>query len=215
MSTMSIKQVKAILSEAGVELDKITTTAEKICELHKIDMDSIKEERDSYKAQAEKATDAETKLTEASAKLKEYESKAKETEKELEELHKLRDDITAEKLTTAKTSALKKLLTEQGYGEKWHNRIIKSVDLNTVELNKDESIKGVDKLLEAIGGEWADTKETIVEVPYKTPNPPVNTNSKSFSTMSLADKMAYAEQHPTDTQVTEWLKNPTLNKEEK
>lgn len=200
------------------DLKAMGLTAEQedsIIKAHAETVSALKTQIDELTAKAGKADDLEKKLTEANTKVKEFEDKVKESEKEIADYHKLKDDLTAKEIRTAKEKALTEVLTSLNISEKWHGRIIKGEDFGAIELNKDGSIKGADKLTERIKTEWGDTIGTPVKVGYDTPKPPTNTGGNTFSGMSLADKMAYAEQHPNDNQVTEWLKNPTVTTKSK
>lgn len=177
------------------DLKAMGLTAEQedsIIKLHAETVSALKTQIDELTAKANKAEDIEKKLNEATAKVTEYEGKVKESEKEIADYHKLKDDLTAKEIRTAKEKAFTEMLSSLNISEKWHGRIIKGEDFGAIELNKDGTIKGVDKLTERIKTEWGDTIGTPVKVGYNTPNPPAN-NGKTTMTKEDIDKI-------TDTQ---------------
>ena len=183
---MTVKQVKAILSKHGLPIDSCTPAAEELCELHRVDLDSIKEERDTLKEAVEKAESNIHKVSELQTKLTETESKLKESEKEIADYHKLKDDLSAKETRTAKEKAFTDVLKGLNISDKWHARIIRGEDFGAIELNKDGTIKGADKLTERIKDEWGDTIGTQVEKGYNTPTPPANNGKTTMTKEDIA-----------------------------
>jgi hypothetical protein len=195
-------------------VESCTAAAEELCEAHKIDIESIKEERDTLKEKADKAKELETELAEAKNSLAELEKNKTEYENTAAELAKLKESIASKEAHTRKENAITAHLKSVNIPEKWHSRILKTLDFDGVELDKDGTIKNLDKLDSFIDSEWGDTKTEPFEEGYNSPKPPKTSGANAFGSMSLAEKMAFAEQHPGDAQVTEWLRNPTATNKE-
>jgi hypothetical protein len=161
-----------------------------IINAHVETVNALKAQIDELTAKANKADDLEKKLTDATTKLTETENKVKESEKEIADYHKLKDDLSAKETRTAKEKAFTDVLKGLNISDKWHARIIRGEDFGAIELNKDGTIKGADKLTERIKEEWGDTIGTQVEKGYNTPNPPANNGGK---TMTKADILAITD----------------------
>jgi chromosome segregation ATPase len=184
----SIKQVKAILANHGMPVESCTAAAEELCEAHKIDIESIKEERDTLKEKADKAEKLETELAEAKNSLAELEKAKGEYETTVAEYNKLKESITAKETRSQKETAVEGVLKTLGIGDKWYDRIKKTVDFDGIELNKDGTIKNGDKFTETIKSEWGDTIPTVTETGVKTANPPAN-GGKTTMTIEEIDKI--------------------------
>ena len=196
---------RGFLSAMGLEDDKVQT----IIEAHLEVVNGLKAQANENKDNADKVTKLETELAEAKNSLAELEKQKTEYENTAAELATLKESIAAKETKAKKESAIIAHLKALNIPEKWHTRILKTTDMDAVELDKSGNIKTLDKLDAFIDSEWGDTKGQPVEEGYQSPTPPSNSGANSFSAMSLADKMAFAEQHPNDAQVTAWLKNPT------
>jgi DNA repair exonuclease SbcCD ATPase subunit len=155
-------------------VESCTAAAEELCEAHKIDIESIKEERDTLKEKADKAEKLETELAEAKNSLAELEKAKGEYETTIAEYNKLKESITAKETRSQKETAVEGILKALGIGDKWYDRIKKTVDFDGIELNKDGTIKNGDKFTETIKSEWGDTIPTVTETGVKTANPPAN-----------------------------------------
>ena len=199
---------RKMLKAMEIDEDKIS----QIYEAHQSTIDEIAKERDSYKEELDKASaeakrlaDVEKELVKANAKLED----AKETEEKYKALQKEYDAFKAEvnekNITASKTKAYKELLTKQGIPEKYHDAIVRITDLDTVEF-KDGKIVNVKELSESIDTDLADFKVTESTHGARTPNPPSSNGGSTFEKMSLADKMAYANENPDAEEVKAWLK---------
>ena len=179
--------------------------AQKIMNGHITITDGLKDERDTYKTQAEeqgnKAADIQKQLDDIKG--------GEDYKKKYEEEHQAFEDFktkTALDAETAKVSAAyRKLLVDEGIGEKWLERVMKGTDLSGVKLDENGNLANLDELKKAIADEWGDVKTTVHEKGADVDNPPKH-DTNTFDSMSLAEKMAYANQHPTDPAVSAWLK---------
>ena len=202
--SFSIKQVKAILSTHNIPVDELDRCAEELCSRHTADLDSIKEERDGFKKDAETLASVQKELEDlkaAQAGGNAFEVKYNALK---EEFDQYKADV-ANKETAAKTrDAYKALLKETGVSEKRVDAVLKVTDLSSVKLDAEGKIEGAEELAKSIKTEWADFITTNGKTGAETANPPAN-DGNSFKDLPLADKMKYANEHPTDAAVREWL----------
>ena len=171
------------------DLKAMGLTAEQedsIIKAHAETVSALKAQIDELTAKANKVDDLEKKLTDANTKLSEAEGKVSASEKEIAEYHKLKDDLSAKETRTAKEKAFTDVLKGLNISEKWHGRIIKGENFGAIELNKDGTIKGADKLTERIKNEWGDTIGTQVEKGYNTPTPPANNGKTTMTKEDIA-----------------------------
>lgn len=184
--------------------------AEKIDEIikaHTETVDALKDERDTFKKSAEELEGVKKALTDAQAELKvfkdeDYKAKFDALKGEYDAF---KADIEQKTVKAQKEAAYTKLLKDAGINEKRIPSVVKVTDLSALEFNKDGTFKDADKLVENIKTEWADFVTTETVVGAKVPNPPQNTGGNTFEKMNLADKMKYANEHPQDNAVKEWL----------
>lgn len=199
---------RKMLKAMDIDEEKIS----QIFDAHQETIDEISKERDGYKteldtakAELKRRSDVEKELVKANAKLDE----AKGMEQKLADLKKEYDDFKAEidakNVTATKAKTYKELLLKQGIPEKYHDAIIRVTDLESVELKEGKIVNEKD-IIESIDKDWVDFKVTESKQGAKTPNPPSSNGGDTFEKMSLADKMAYANEHPDAEEVKAWLK---------
>lgn len=82
--------------------------------------------------------------------------------------------VTAKETKAAKETAYKAILNAVNIPDKWLDRVMKGVDLDTIELTEKGEIKGADKLKESIKTEWADVIGTTEQQGAEVKNPPNN-----------------------------------------
>lgn len=154
-------------------------SAEKIDEIianHTETVNALKEERDSYKDDAEKLKTTEKQLSElkkelANADTEGFEKKYNDLKKEYDDY---RADVENKATRSAKEEAYKKVLASAGVSEKRIGTVMRVSDIDSIELNKDGSIRNVDKLTESIKEEWADFIVNERQQGANTPNHPGN-----------------------------------------
>ena len=200
---------RKFLKAMELDDDKIS----QIIDAHQATIDEIAKERDSFKAEAEKFKADSEKLKSVESDLLKAEAKLEDAEKEKAKLKDLevefanyKNDVTAKATQAAKEKAFKEILKEAGISEKRFDSIIKVSDLAKIELDKDGNVKGSDKVLENIKSEWADFIVTSGTQGATVSNPPASTGGSTFEQMSLAEKMAYANENPNNAEVQAWLK---------
>ena len=198
---------RKFLSALGIDADKV----DEIISAHTETVNALKEQRDSYKDDAEKLSDVQAKLDDANKTIDTMKKEQSGDDKWKVKYDALKEDFDtfkselAEKETKAqKESAVMALLKEIGVAEKRINAVMKVTDLSEIEL-EDGNIKDVDTLKESLRTEWSDFIETKGEEGAKTPTPPDPSGGNTFEQMSVAEKMIYANEHPNDSMVREWL----------
>jgi hypothetical protein len=165
-------QVKEILSSAGVDSDHMSDAVDKIIAGHTASIEALREERDTFKAEAEKAGNAAKELEElkkASGKEDSFKVKYEAIKEEFAEYKK---GIEAEHTKQSKLDAYKALLKEVGISEKRINAVAKVADLESIKLDKEGAIEGVEDLKKALKEEWSDFIVTESEKGASTPTPP-------------------------------------------
>lgn len=133
--------------------------AQQIMDGHIAVTDSLKDERDSYKTEAEKAADLQKQLDDL--------ANGEDFQKKYEDEHKAFEDFKKQKANEAEAAkvraAYRKLLSEEGIGEKRLDSILKVTDLSKIKLDKDGGLADVDGLKKAINDEWGEFKTTVTE----------------------------------------------------
>lgn len=205
MAQFSVKQIKAVLSDAGLPVDALDKTAEDICARHSAALDSIKEERDSYKEEAAQLANVKAELE----KLKTSGDdgfKAK-YEKEHEAFEKYKAEVAHEAELNTKKAAFLEILKDAGITKDTSiAKVLKYTDLDKLgALNADGKFEEAKEILKAVKAEWPEHITTEAEHGANTPTPPSNNGGNTFEKMSLVDKMKFANEHPDDAGVKAWL----------
>ena len=177
-----------------------------IIDAHLEVVNPIKEQRDQYKADAEKLPGVTKERDDYKAELdkggEDYKAKY-DTEHQAFEDYKAQVKAEAEQARVK--AEYRKLLTEEKISEKRLDAVIRLTDFSGMKLDKDGKLENADSLRKAIQTDWADYIQTAETKGAKVDNPP-KTDTSTFDSMTLADKMAYANQHPTAPEVIGWLK---------
>lgn len=195
---------RKMLKAMSIEDEKI----DQIIEAHTETTESLKAERDKYKESAEKVSDLQSQLDKANETIKASGADTYKVKYEAikEEFDNFKKDIKNKETAKAKADAYEQLLKDAGVSEKRIPAILKVTDIASVELDADGKLKDADKLTESIKTEWSDFIQTKGVQGADIPNPPAKTETNTFDTMTLADKMAYANSHPDSPEVSAWLK---------
>lgn len=196
---------RKFLKDLGVESDAIDS----IIDEHRKTVDSLRDDLDKLNTEmaAKKETEKELEnLKKAAEENDSYKEKYEDTKKKFDEY---KQTIAGEKELTKKTDAYRKALKEAGISDKRIDSVIRLAKadgiLDGLEFDGD-NIKNHDKVLESIKESYGEYIETISKVGAPVPDPPTKTNPNTFESMTLADKMAYANEHPNAPEVTSWLK---------
>ena len=203
---------RKFLSALGIEDAKI----DEIISAHTDTVNGLKDEVEKYKADAAKLQSVQKELDAAKEAMAngdkspfkvKYEAKVEEYDELKKQFDDFKADVDAKASLAKKTEAYKKLLKDAGISEKRIDSIIKISDVQSIEFDKDDKVKNAEELTESIKSEWADFIVTQSEKGTPTPKPPENNGGNVFADMSVADKMKYANEHPADKSVIEWLAN--------
>ena len=171
-----------------------------IMEEHVSVTDALKKQRDEYKADAEKLPEVQKQL-DAFKGGEDYKAKY---EKEHGDFEAYKQKIAQDAETEKVKAAYRKLLTEEKISEKRLDAVVRLTDFSKMKLDKDGNLQDADKLRSDIKSEWSDYIQTEEIKGAKVDNPPKIDNN-TFDSMSLTQKMAYANQNPTAPEVIGWL----------
>lgn len=190
---------RQMLKAMGIEDDKI----DQIIESHTESVDGLKKLVAEYREQAEKAQELEKKVEELSNVPNDSEEWKTKFDEEHQAFEDFKAEVEAEKERSEKTNLYRDLLREVGIDDKRIEAILKVTDIDSVEVTEGE-LSGKDELAKAIKAEWAEF------IPQKrtdgaSVDDPPSTDPNVFESMSLADKMQYANTHPGDPSVVAWL----------
>jgi len=201
MTEFNRKTVKAIFESEGLEVppkDVLT----KLCDLHTqngSEKDDRIKELETSLAAAEQERDA---LKEANGDG--YKKKYEDEHKAFEDFKK---SITEEKTKAAKAAAAKAYFTEKGLTEKGINLAMAAaatiIDKLEMDGDKIKDTSALDKEMDE-GGLLNSLIPTTTTVGANVAHPPV-TVKNAFEALSLSDKMKFANEHPNDQSVKDWL----------
>lgn len=167
--------------------DDIATLTEKTAKL-----DSVQKELNAMKETAEAGKGDQSKLEVKYNALK-------------EEFENYKSDISKKETVATKQAQFKELLQSAGVQDKRIESVLRVTNLDAYELEGGK-FKDSEKIVESIKTEWADFIPAQSTVGAKVPTPPSKINTSAFATMSLSDKMKYANENPNNADVREWLK---------
>lgn len=187
------KKLKAM----GLESEQV----DQIIEDHLETVEALKEERDTYKTEAEKVKGLEDKVKELEGK-EDFETKYNDEHKAFEDYKKEQEGKVQKE---AKVKAYQELLKEAGVLEKTIPSILKATSLEEIELDKEGAIKNKEDVVKGVKEEWADFIKETKGANTSRPPETGGTNT-TFKEMSLEEKMVYANEHPNDKEVTDWLR---------
>lgn len=190
---------RKMLKAMGIEDDKI----EQILDAHTETFDSIKKERDHYKELADKLPDLQEEYNKLKAAMDDggYQEKYENEHKALEDL---KAKIALDEENRVKASLYRSILEEAGIDEKRIDSVLRVKDLKELKVT-DGKLDNESGLIESVKKEWSDfivVKDTKGADPD---TPPGTDNPTPFDKMSLAEQMAYANQHPGSQDVKNWL----------
>ena len=212
--SLSKAKVREILSKAGVDSEHMQEALTEILDGNIASVDAVKEERDRYKAEADKLPAIQKELDELKSAMAngdkspykvKYEAKVEEYDKLKKEYDDYKADIDAKAVAEQKRTAYKQLLKDAGVSDKRIDAVLKVSDVGSIELDAEGKVKDAQTLTNAIKTEWSDFIVTEGKQGAKTPNPPASNGGATFEKMSLADKMAFANENPDNAEVKAWL----------
>lgn len=199
---LSKAKVREILSTAGVDSEHMGAAVDAIIDGNVASVEALREEVAKWKTEAEKLAGVQKELDDLRASTDSEWKQKYDTEHEAFEAFKRQ---TAEQRAQAeKVELYRELLRSENVADRRIDSILRVTDFSQMVV-KDGKLDNADALREGIRTEWADfimspkTHGTPVETP------PASTPS-AFESMSLSEKMMYANEHPTAPEVQEFLK---------
>lgn len=202
----SIKQIKELLSDAGLPVDKLDSTAEEICSRHNTALDAIKEERDSLKTKADTLATVQAELD--NLKAQKDDGFKDKYEKEHADFEKYKADVAHKAELESKKTAFLEVLKDAGITKDTSiAKVLKYTDLDGEDFELDDKgkFKNAKAILKSVKDEWPEHITTDGTDGADVKHPPEHHDSSDFEKMSLADKMSYANAHPNDEAVKSWL----------
>ena len=193
MASLKMKRVLEIINDEDKSPEEKTSL---ILNEHQLVLSEIKEERDNLKEQADKAADLQKKLDDLASE--DYKTKYENEHKAFEDFKKQTEhEAQAAQIRTA----YRKLLADEGIGEKRLDSILKVTDLSKLKLDKDGNLEGIAELKKAINEEWGEFKTTVkergavVEKPLQT-GKATKTKEEIYAIKDPAERQkAIAENH--------------------
>lgn len=165
---------RKLLESMGLESDKVSS----IIDAHAETVDGLKAKIEEYKADAEKYKSTQEALDKALKELDDYKEAGGDWQKKYEAEHEAYEAFKTEQeqkeLTATKRNAYRKLLKDSGVSEKAMELILKTADVNAIEI-EDGEIKDADKHAETIKKEYADFIVSTHTSGSNTTNPPETT----------------------------------------
>lgn len=170
-------------------------------------IDAHTETVDGLKAQVKSLQEAADKLPVVQKELDDIKNgedwKAK-YEAEAQAFKDFRAEISGKETLDKIKSAYRKLLEAQGIDKDDIDLIMSATKYDSMKLDGD-NLADSDKLTEGIKERYARYIPTEKTKGAKPETPPAN-NGSAFDTMSLTDKMAYANKNPDSAEVQAWLR---------
>lgn len=192
---------RSLLKALGLNDEQISS----IIEAH---TDTITGLKDSLKAAEEKAKrfdDVEKELNELKSKgTEDYKAKY---EAEHTAFESYKSDVTAKAEKAAKEKAVSTYYESKNITGKNLSIAMRGskAEIDGIELDESGKIKDTSALDTLISGDYAGLVAKIETKGADTPTPPKGTGGDTFSNLSLADKMKFANEHPNDESVKSWL----------
>lgn len=123
-----------------------------IIEEHVATVDGLKADRDKYKADAAKLLTVQQELDKLKSGDDDWKTKYEKEHKDFEDFKK---DVATKEATARVRSAYRKLLVENGVGEKHIDAVLRVTDFTGIKLDKDGKLENSDKLTESIKSDWS------------------------------------------------------------
>lgn len=172
------------LAAMGIEGEKI----EQIIEMHSETVNGLKDQITEYKEKADKLpaiTQELAELKKSAENPDEYKAKYESEKQAFEDFKK---NIEIEKANSTKDKLYRKLLSENHVKSNKIDLIMRTVNLNDLELDGEDKLKDSENLNKSIMTDWQDFIETTEVKGTDTANPPYQSNqSIDLSKLSMED----------------------------
>lgn len=123
-----------------------------IIEEHTNTIEGLKKDRDKYKSDAEKLPVVQKELEDLKSGDSDWKDKYEKEHKDFEDYKK---EVAGKEAVAKVRSAYRKLLVENGVGEKHIDAVLRVTDFTNVKVDKDGKLENSDKLSESIRSEWS------------------------------------------------------------
>ena len=211
---------RKFLTALGIDAEKI----DEIIQAHTETVDGLKEQLKTAQAEAEKLPAVQKELDDLKVTAKADSAYRKKYDDEHAAFEKFKADTEAEKVLAAKKTAYKDVLKDAGItaeksvekvlkytafeAEKSVEKVLKYTAFDKMELDDSGKIKDAASLMKTVKEEWPELITTQGQQGAETGKPPANNGGSAFAAMSLAEKMQYANAHPGDKEVADWMSKP-------
>lgn len=196
---------RKFLKDLGIEGEEV----DKIISEHRGTVDSLKDDIDSLKSEIENHKAVEKELNDLKESIKDTESYKDKYDALDKKFTEYKAEVQSEKVSFQKAEAYKAMLKNAGVSEKRIESVLKLARvegyLDKIEFDKDGTVKNAADIEAEAKTVYADYVDTIGESGVNTPKPPTNTGN-SFESMTLTEKMAYANANPDSAEVQNWMK---------
>ena len=175
---------RKFLAALGIEQEKI----DEIIDAHTETVNALKEERDKYRKDAEALPEVQKELDgmkEAAEKNPGgvYKQQYDDLKSEYDQY---KADVEAKETAAKKKEAYRSLLKQVGVSEKRLDTVLKVSQYNSIELEKDGSVKDAEDLKKNLKEEWADFIVQEETKGAETKTPPAGAGAASTKTLSRA-----------------------------
>ena len=203
---------RKFLTALGIDTEKI----DEIIQAHTETVDGLKEQIKTAQAEAEKLPAVQKELDDLKVTAKADSVYRKKYDDEHAAFEKFKADTEAENVLAAKKTAYKDVLKDAGItAEKSVEKVLKYTAFDKMELDDSGKIKDAASLMKTVKEEWPELITTQGQQGAETGKPPANNGGSAFAAMTLAEKMQYANAHPGDKEVADWMSKPYTPTKEK
>lgn len=167
------------LQSLGIDDENV----DKIISAHTEVTSALKDERDGFKADADRLTEVQKELDEFKKNHPDDGRNPWKVKYEAmkEEFDSYKSEIETKQVAETKIKAIKQMLKDIGISDKRIDAVAKVTDLDTIELDSDGQIKGIDNVKESFKTEWSDFIPTESVKGADTPNPPTNVSQPAMT----------------------------------
>lgn len=172
------------LSAMGIEGDKI----DQIIEMHSETVNGLKDQISEYKAKAEKLPEISKELDELKKSAENPDEYKAKYESEKQAFESFKKQIETEKTNSAKDKLYRQLLSDNHVKSNKIDLIMRTVNLDKLELDGENKLKGSEDLNKEILKDWEDFIEVTEVKGTNTATPPnQNTESIDLGSLSMED----------------------------
>lgn len=169
---LSNKQVREILSKAGVPEENMNTAVSEIIAGHTASIEALREQRDEYKVKADEKDTVDAENAKLKEQLKGYEGKDYDALKK--EFDEYKTGVANKETRSKKEAAYTKVLKDAGIPERHFQKIIKYSAVDSMELDDEGNLVNAKDILKSVKDEWGDHIETVKVTGAKNATPPQN-----------------------------------------